>query len=203
MKQNVIIVFLSLMIGLIQNNYSQTFKGGMLAGMSATQVQGDPCSGYDKPGLFGGFFVNHKLKNKLEFQFELDYIEKGSRMNPREGNGFQSYRLNVNYVEMPLLLKWLYSDKLNFEIGASYGYLVKYHEENNDFSIEENPMKKRDICVVGGVYYNLSEKLKFNFRSSNTFFCFPIRDHLSGARYLWNWGQYNLVLTFALQYQFK
>lgn len=205
---------------------AQRFKGGFIGGMTATQVAGDTYSGYDKAGLFGGCFVNlpfHKKtgikkdsivihtndKKKIDtlffdhwtVQMELDYIQKGSRKNPNENNNFTSYRLRLNYVEIPILVKYILSDKWAFEAGPAYGVLVHYKEETNYIPIIGKAFKKNALSAIIGVYYSITNRLKINIRTSNSIL--PVREHSSGAKRFFNRGQYNDDLCFSLHYQFR
>jgi hypothetical protein len=183
---------------------AQHFNGGIIAGISASQVSGDNLSGFDKAGVFGGVFANLQISEKSVFQIEIDYIEKGSKQNPKEKNGFYSYILKLKYVEVPLLYKYIYSDKLSFELGPYCAILIKdAFEEQNEVIVDDRAFNKQDIGITVGIAYSITPNLKINMRNSNTFFVFPVREHLSGAKKWYNQGQYNTVLTFSIQYQFK
>lgn len=181
---------------------SQNIKGGILAGVNGTQVAGDVCSGYDKAGVTGGVFANFKFGENSMFQMELAYTQKGSRMNPTEKNAYTSYLLRLNYVDVPFLYKYLYNEKLSFEGGLSYGYLIDYYEEANGFTNVggENQFHRHAANIIIGLNYSLNEHFRANFRSVNSLI--PLRDHASGVKRLGNAGQYNDVLTLSLQYQF-
>lgn len=181
---------------------AQNIKGGVLAGINGTQVAGDVCSGYDKAGITGGVFANFKFGQNSMFQMEIAYTQKGSRMNPTEKNAYTSYLLRLNYVDVPFLYKYLYNEKLSFEGGLSYGYLIDYYEEANGFTNVggENQFHRHAANIIIGLNYSLNEHFRANFRSVNSLI--PLRDHASGVKRLGNAGQYNDVLTLSLQYQF-
>ncbi len=194
-----------LIICFLSNSFvkAQHFNGGIIVGMSASQVSGDNLSGFDKAGIFGGVFANFQISEKSVVQMEIDYIEKGSKQNPKEKNNFYSYILKLNYVEIPLLYKYIFSDKLSFELGPYCAILIKdAFEEQNEVTVNR-PFNKQDIGITVGIAYSITQNLKIDMRNSNTFFTFPVREHLSGAKKWYNQGQYNTVLTFSIQYQFK
>lgn len=192
----------------VSNVSSQNrFQGGIVAGLSATQVHGDTYSGFNKAGLYAGGIVKRNLSETWIAQLELVYIQKGSRKNPDPSNGdYVLYLLRVNYVEAPLLIKCNYK-KFSFEIGASYGVLINSHEENQ-FGTVNNliPLQRSDISFLYGGNINLNEHLTVNIRNSNSIF--PIRKFDTPIYYqrrlsnMFNKGMYNTVMLIALQYQF-
>ena len=197
MKVNFLIIFL--LSGFLLN--AQEFYGGITAGMTATQVAGDVCSGYDKAGLYAGIYANLKVSKKSVFQLEIDYIQKGSRWVPNEKNDYQSYKLNLQYIDVPVLYKYIISQRFTVEIGPVYGFFIKDYEEAN-FSNElaGKPFNTHNLSVIVGMYYYITDNFMFNLRSSNS--VIPIREHTSGATRFFNRGQYNDVLIFAFVYQF-
>lgn len=183
------------------------FKAGAVAGLSATQVHGDTYSGFNKAGLYAGGFVRYDLNEKWTTQLELDYIQKGSRKNPRPKDGdYVLFLLKVNYVEIPFLLQWKHK-QFGFEIGASYGALINSKEENQFGPVTNSiPLQKGDLSALYGFNYYINEHFLVNVRNSNSII--PIRKFdvpIYYQRRLSNWfnkGMYNTVMIIALQYQF-
>ncbi len=197
MKVNFLIIFL--LSGFLLN--AQEFYGGITAGMTASQVAGDVCSGYDKAGLYAGVYANLKVSKKSVFQLEIDYIQKGSRLVPKEENDYQSYKLYLQYIDVPVLYKYIISKRFTVEIGPVYGvFIKKYEEANFSNEVAGKPFNIHNLSVVVGMYYYITENFMFNLRSSNS--VIPIREHTSGATRFFNRGQYNDVLIFAFVYQF-
>ena len=56
----------------------QTFKAGLLAGLSGSQIEGDGYGGYNKLGFIAGGFSNVDLNEKWSTQIEIYFINKGS-----------------------------------------------------------------------------------------------------------------------------
>ena len=70
-----------ILLCVFSNIKGQEFGGGVSLGASTSQVAGDRLGGFNKIGLLAGVFTNIKIKEKLAFQFEIIFIQKGSR-NP-------------------------------------------------------------------------------------------------------------------------
>lgn len=194
------LIFALVLAGLFAtlNASAQTFKGGLTAGLVASQVSGDQSAGYNKLGVYGGPWASFNFRENWQFQMEISYIQKGSRENPSEDNGYYSYRSKLNYIELPFMIRYQYSGKLDFELGIAYSVLISSYEELYDVEIGERPFNTHNSSLVAGIYYKFSEKWSANFRSSNSIT--PIRKHQSGQTYRLNFGQTNNILTLGMFY---
>lgn len=199
--------------------FAQRFKAGAFAGIATSQVHGDTYSGFNKAGLYVGASLakKHSAESKWESLFEITYIQKGSRKlsNPSKGD-FKSYYLDLDYTEVPALLRYHFSltdttrrASSNFFIegGFSFGALVNYKEKDENGIITGGiPFEKYDISTVFGLSYSLRKNISFNIRTVNSFL--PVRKFNIPIYYprwflnLFNRGYYNNVLAFTLRYQF-
>ena len=50
---------------------AQNFGGGLIAGVSTSQVAGDMLGGFNKIGLLAGVYTNLKVKENLSFKFDV------------------------------------------------------------------------------------------------------------------------------------
>ena len=179
---------------------AQQFNGGLILGISTSEISGDLVNGPSKVGIYSGVFVNRKFWKKSFFQLELNFVQKGSKKNPDTIN-FNTYILRLNYAEVHILYKNNFRKKLSFEIGPSFGYLLHQYEAADEMQLNV-PFEKWDIGLDIGLIYAFTEKWKLDIRYFNTIF-FPVRKHASGATYFLNRGQYNEVLSFTMHYQFR
>ncbi|MDQ3049226.1 MAG: PorT family protein [Bacteroidota bacterium] len=177
------------------------FLAGIKGGLSTSQVAGDTYTGFDKVGLIGGGFVRAKLNEKWTTQFEIIYIQKGSKhnSNPEVGD-FDFYLLRLNYIEVPVLFQY-HQKKFTFEAGPGFGYLQKV-EEFDEFGvyISRQPFINTEISFNFGISYNLFNNFDVTWRYTNSLNA--LRRHVSGARRWYNPGQQNNVLSFTLSYHF-
>ncbi|NCC45388.1 MAG: PorT family protein, partial [Clostridia bacterium] len=185
-------VFLFALLVIPLTAVSQQFNAGMKAGISATQISGDQLSGFDKPGLYGGGFVNIYYKPKYCIQMELSFIQKGSKKNPNpDRNDFETYILNLNYLEFPLLIRHDHNEYLSLEAGLALAALLNYREEVNEGAplAPTRTFGKTDFSALVGGYFRFSDKLILNLRYEHSIL--PVRKHSSGISYRLNKGQYN------------
>ena len=182
------------------NSHAQSFGGGIIAGASTSQVAGDMLGGFNKIGLLAGAYTNLKIKENLKLQFEITYIEKGSRNPNIHKNNFAE--ITLSYVEVPISINLQQKENLGVEVGILPAFLITA-EMNDYFSeIEIDPaFEKYDFGVFAGINYHITDNIILNTRISNSIS--PIRPHVSGATNGWNKGQYNTVLSFAIHYKIR
>ena len=63
------------------NSQAQNFGGGLITGVSTSQVAGDMLGGFNKIGFIFGVYTDLRVKENMSLQYEITYIEKGSK-NP-------------------------------------------------------------------------------------------------------------------------
>ena len=179
--------------------YSQTFNGGVLAGLSASQLDGDNWGGYHKAGVCVGVYTNAKLNNYIDAQIELRYTQKGSNSNSEENETF--YISKLNYIELPVFLKYNFLNKFSANIGITAGYLQKATEDKDGIGDEpaDPEFDPFEFSGLLGVEYKIIDQLFFNVRFNYSILA--VRDHPGDQTFFLNKGQYNNVLTFTLYYQ--
>ena len=196
MKKTFLIIFISLSSYF---GYTQTFGGGAIAGLSASQLDGDNWGGYHKAGLTFGVYTYTKLNKFVDAQLEIRYVQKGSNSNSKEQEVF--YLSKLNYVELPLFLKYHFLNDFTANIGLAAGYLQKSTEDKDGVGDEpaDPAFNQFEFSGLIGVRYRITDKIFFDVRCNYSIL--HVRGHPGDqTRYL-NKGQYNNVLTFTINYQ--
>lgn len=188
--------------------FSQGFHGGIMAGGVLSQVQGESYGGFNKPGFYGGVFVNYNFGKLHTVQLELDFIQKGSRDNNNPENGpYENFLLRVNYLEIPVLYQIHFLKRLTFEIGPAFDILVSSYQEFDGLESEfDPPCRSVTINGLAGVSCNIIPKLKVDFRfiMSINSIREPGEDPNNNYyKRFGTWGQFNDVLALTLWYTFK
>ena len=187
---------------------AQDFGGGVILGLSTSQVGGDDLAGFHKAGLLVGVFANKSITELLSFQMEMTYIQKGSKnpnMNNAEHPNYLKQDISLSYIEVPLLLQYHQSDKLKIEGGVLTAYLVDgyYNDFNGKMPNEPNPFIDYDIGLLLGIDYKYSENISLNTRIGNSILPIGSEDYENQVPYNSSKkGKYNSVLSFALHYNF-
>ncbi len=200
-------------------SYSQRFHSGVNVGLVTSQVDGDTYAGFTKLGFTAGGFVSKRFSadSKWNALFEINYIQKGSRKLPHPDKGdYSLYKLNLNYVEVPVLLSYDFrttdtllglKNKFSLEFGLAFAVLVGSFEEDTYGQLPgATPFQKKDISVLAGIRYNLTKNIIFNIRTEYS--ALPVRKG-GTSTYYQNWtykfikpGYYNNLLCFVFHYDF-
>ncbi len=154
------------------------FKAGIIAGLSASQINGDRSAGYNKLGLLAGLRGITRLKDREEVSIEFLYAQRGCQSTLLKDQ-FDPFRFShtINYLEIPVqwhFKDWLveYEDdkdnfyRINFNIGLSYARLIGYTSRGEGFGIGGALplLKKSDISFLLGANFMASQHLGFTFR---------------------------------------
>ncbi len=139
----------------------------------------------------------------------MAFSQKGSRKTPDpETKDYTSYHLRVNYIDVPLMLRYslegfgLFAGPL---FGAQIGK-VKEEDHNGKILQAGRPgFEPYDVEVLVGLGYRFGEKFSLDLRFSNS--VMPARKFTGGTtnsrgtgQYL-NRGQYHTLMTFLLKYR--
>ena len=168
---------------------AQDFGGGVILGLSTSQVGGDNLAGFHKAGLLLGVFANKSITELLSFQMEMTYIQKGSN-NPNMNNPEHPNLLpdiSLSYIEVPLLLQYHQSDKLKIEGGVLTAYLVDghYNDLSGEMPNEPNPFISYDIGLLLGIDYKYSENISLNTRIRNSILPIGSEDYKKKDYSIW------------------
>ncbi|HNQ12379.1 MAG TPA: outer membrane beta-barrel protein [Bacteroidia bacterium] len=182
---------------------AQDFMAGVKAGVAASQISGDKLSGFNKAGIVAGAFIHNRIKPNFSVGLELLYTQKGSRKNSNPSDGdFDSYLLRLNYIEMPVLLKYLQSNTFTFELGPGVAYLLhEYEEDQNGELPNRESFNKMEWFAHIAMHYHFHPQISIQTRGSYSFL--PVRPHKGNSTLYFNKGQYNTVISISLNYHFN
>ncbi len=181
--------------------FSQTkFESGISLGIATSQYDGDGHGGFHKLGLNAGGYSVLKINKSFQVGFEINFVQKGARFIPDSANlNANEYLLKLNYVEVPLLVKYIYK-KFKFETGFGIGFLLSSYEETNYVEITNDPLKKNDFTFQLGISYPVFKLLEMNWRYSYSLI--PVRQYEPDKSFTIFKGDYNNVMSFTLRYTF-
>ena len=201
-----------------KNTFAQIFKPGIIVGAVTSDVIGIDQYDIDfhKAGFTAGGSLNAVLSVKNSLQFEILYTQKGSYQPADSTNGYIFYKLNLNYLEVPLMFKHKITFSIrkkpitNFylEAGPSYGRLINVKQEGtyNYGSAYQNNFKDDEFAINLGVGCRLAKHLFVNVRYCNSITS-VIRQNTGVSTngffwYTFNKGD-NVLFSFTLRYVFS
>lgn len=189
--------------------HSQAFYGGLALGGVTSQIDGDHNNGFHKVGLTGGAFVGMEINDIFDAQFEIKYIQKGSKSSADDP---EQFTIRLDYIELPLIasanlgflsINGNKLDWISFEAGASVDVLAYTNQKNNGANEDSNRWKR--LCVNGilGAKFNvLEKKLQIGTRVITSINSAYAGNYLQALRF-GQWGAFNDVLELVLYYRFK
>jgi hypothetical protein len=205
MKQKLTLI--TLLAGFCTYISAQRFIGGPLFGINACQVDGDTYSGYNKFGVMAGAFVYTQISPRLDAQLEIEYMGKGAHKGPTDQDPTY-YDNTLNYIELPVLLRFNTKNKIGCEAGLGFGYLFAYSQsdENGPLPSEEaSPFNRFELSGIIGITYQFANQFKFGLRYSYSLtpiFNFNHYDTYYYRRYF-TAGAYNNLFTMGVFYTIK
>jgi hypothetical protein len=161
-----------LSITILTNAHAQSrFKGGIIAGFNASQLDGDDAAGYHKVGLNTGVRAVIELKGRYQITTDILFSQRGSRTT--ENESIINRTCTLNYLEVPVLLNvrdWQRKGddeqtyyKVGLVAGVSYARLFK--SSANTFFPHAGVLDKfstNDVSVQFGIQYFQSKHLGFS-----------------------------------------
>ena len=196
-------VWLILMVFVATTANAQRFEGGVLAGLNASQVDGDGYSGYKKPGIVAGGYVLTHFSRTVFSGMEIKFAQKGSRKNPDPKKEDQTiYKMRLNYIDLPLYLGVHTSENTSILAGLSAGYLMSGTEYDNyeKFPAEDqHAFNDFDIQGFLGFRFQMTDRLFIDLRGAYSLL--PIREKPGETVSYWTDSQFSNLLSTTLLYR--
>lgn len=201
MKRVLLVMFLLGTTSLL--SFAQRFEGGVIAGFNASQVDGDNYSGYHKPGIAFGGFVQTNLSRTVYAGMELKFMQKGSRnIDSLATDGQIKYVMRLNYIDLPVYLGIRTSEKISLLAGISPSYLMSGNEYNDYGKFEEedqNPFEEFDLQGMLGFRFQITQRLFVDLRGAYSLL--PIRKQTGDPLWYWKSNQFNNLLSTTVLYR--
>lgn len=119
---------------------AQIIKGEVFAGGSLSQVEGDECYRYRKPGVHLGAGALIPITDWMDIGIEVLFDQKGAykkdSINWHLGYYPHRYNLQLNYAEVPVMIYLTDKAKYSIGLGVSYGRLVGLKEKVDGVSTD-------------------------------------------------------------------
>ena len=131
----IVTLFLALLIATPAMLYAQIIKGELILGGNISQVDGDECYRFRKPGVHAGAGALIPLTSWMDVGLEVLFNQKGAykgdSINQHLGLYSGTYKLNLNYAEIPVMVYLTDKDRYSLGVGVSYGRIVGLQEYVN------------------------------------------------------------------------
>lgn len=115
--------------------HAQIIKGELFLGGNITQVDGDECYRFRKLGVHAGAGALIPITSWMDIGLEVLFNQKGAykgdSINQHLGLYTGTYKLNLNYAEIPVMVYLTDKDRYSLGVGVSYGRIVGLQEYVN------------------------------------------------------------------------
>jgi hypothetical protein len=138
-------------------------KFGIKAGANIASLSGDDVEDAKaKVSLNAGVFAELPLASSISLRPELVFSGQGAKASE---SGFD-YKLNLNYINLPILAKWTAGSGGFFaETGPQFGFLMsaKAKGDGGDVDVKDE-MKGVDFSWAFGLGYHVAPNIGINAR---------------------------------------
>lgn len=168
-KFYLVLTLAAILLSLTTN--AQHVNFGIKGGLNFYNINNENSLKYDaKTGIHLGLLGHIHLDRSIAVQPELVYSSQGAKYT----SGSTNYKLNLGYINLPVMLQYMFDNGFRLEAGPQLGFLISAKSEaNNNNSIDvKSDFKTIDFAVGLGAGYikpstGLGAGLRYNVGLSN------------------------------------
>ena len=178
-------VFLSLFLAAItipSLAQKRTAQLGIKAGLNIADFSDDISTTDSRVGFHGGLLIHVHVQPKLAIQPEIVYSQQGAE--------FSGGKLKLDYVNIPVLFQYLFSNGFRLQTGPQIGILANSeYKSNNGVEIDTDGFKKTDAAWAFGFSYVSTSGLGVDARY-NLGFSDITKDNPDVMNRVWQFGMF-------------
>jgi len=180
-----LLIFL-LAVGFSATTFAQGIDLGIKAGVNFASIS--DATGLDnRTGFVVGAFAGAKLNDNLGVQADLLYSQQGAE--------FDGGKIDLNYVNVPVVLKYFVTETIHVHAGPQFGFIVDDNVANVFNDIDAGiDSKSFDLTGVLGVGVDLPMGIRLDGRYN-----FGLTDVIEGGG---ESNGKNSVITLSAGYSF-
>lgn len=214
--RNRVICLLSLMLVLILSLspvdlIAQRFSAAAVAGVNASQIDGDQLAGFDKMGLTGGVKAVVNLESAFKLNVEFLFTQRGSKPDLFNPEFDPDIEIHLNYAEIPVYVSlgdWWQEEgeyhKVSAHAGISFGRLISaktfdyFHPSEESLDRLVPYFNNTDLSWLVGATYHFNSKWAVTGRYTREIvpLLSPEKHNLAIERLL------SYYITFRMEYYF-
>src|SRR5688500_4095410 len=190
---------------------AQRFSAAVVAGLNASQIDGDELAGFDKLGLTGGIKAIVNLESVFDLNVEFLFTQRGSQPDLFNPQYDPDIKISLNYAEIPVYVSlgdwWQEEDeyhKVSAHAGISFGRLISsktfdyYHPSDQSLDKFTQYFNNTDLSWLVGASYRMSKNWGVTGRYTREIIPLldPKKHNLSIERLL------SYYMTFRMEYYF-
>ncbi len=144
------------------------FSAGLVAGLNASQINGDNSGGYNKLGLRVGLRGMARLSARADLSMDLLYSQRGSRSELVAGGGVPVFVIHLVYAEVPMRFTyrdWYEEDGKFYRVyasgGLTYSRLLESRFEQTALEAEAERFNANELALTLALGYLHTPHLGF------------------------------------------
>ena len=190
-----------------QEEYSEgrafQFNGGLLCGVTTSQVHGDGIGGFNKVGVNVGATIEIGRKSKRSIQLGIVYNQKGSRKQlPPNETGYP-WRYRFTYIDIPVTISYSY-ELFDILVGLQPSILLAAEEDFNGFWTSTGlPIKSYDLGGVLGLRTTYGDHSQLFARVTQSILAIAPRPETPTGTPRWNNRMLNMTIEVGFTYMFS
>lgn len=154
------VIFISALL-FIMNVKAQTAHFGVKGGINVSSLNIKDNSSYEsKIGLNAGLLAHIHASPNWAIQPEVFYSSEGAKTKVGNSN----VKINLNYINVPVLLQYMVANGLRFEGGPQIGFLVNAKTKTDNATVDNKNFKSTAFSIPLGVGYLTMNGLGFDAR---------------------------------------
>ncbi len=142
---------------------AQESRYGMRIGANLSSINSDDLIDElddSRIGIAVGFFADYVLKDKFRLQPELQFSAQGNKEE----------EVQVNYLQLPIVVKYEFSDWFNVHLGPQVGLKIWEWEDNTQAEADFSTFDFSALIGIGGnITDNFFVDLRYAFGITNVF----------------------------------
>lgn len=166
-KLTKLIIALFAVMVFTENATAQELTFGPKVGYNNAKLSGKNFKEFhDKNSINGfhvGFFAELRF-NKVAIQPEVYYSSEGGKWKVFENNSAVDHDFNLNYVQVPVMIKYYLTNGIAIEAGPQAGFLTKSNMKFSDLDPDSAKFNEFDFSVNVGLSINLPLHLMVSAR---------------------------------------
>lgn len=150
-----IVAVIALFIG--TTAFSQEIDLGIKGGVNFSNIS-DVKDLSSKTGFQAGVFAGIKFTDKVGIQADVLYSQQGAE--------FEYGKFDLNYINIPVVLKYYVFQGLNIQVGPQFGFILDddiYVDAFGVHSLEQNA-EKSDVSGIVGAGYDFPFGIRLDAR---------------------------------------
>lgn len=164
--------------------FGQGLDLGIKAGVNFATIT-DAAEFDSRTGFVGGVFVGGKFNDKIGIQADLLYSQQGAE--------FELGEFDLNYINVPIVLKYYLTENLNLQLGPQFGVIIDEEATVIGEVINDIGTNDFDLSGVVGLGFDLPIGIRIDGRYNFGLSDVPEEQTLEGK---------NSVITLSLGYSF-